>query len=121
MPIDHTGQYRACGSNGAVATMDLDTLAPAGTVLYTTLDGFVFTVAIVSIVSTTPFTCTAGTCQDQQVFDIAGTVSKAGFEDTNFAGNFTANGSCVEGAAGTCEGGLETGNYSSSISAGISS
>ena len=106
-----TGDF--AGVAGLTTTSDIDTLAPAG-VIYS-VGGFSFTLASVSGVSTTPIACSGGLCKDSQEFTIAGTVTGAGFDATAFLGNFTANGTCAEGAPGACLDGTRSGSWSSSL------
>lgn len=102
------------GTSGLTATADVDTGAPAG-VIYS-VGGFSFTLNSVSGIATSPIACDGkGQCTDNQEFDIAGTVSGNGFDATAFIGNFTANGSCQEGSSGTCEPGVASGTWSSTI------
>jgi hypothetical protein len=101
------------GVAGVTATNDIDTAAPGG-VIYS-IAGFSFTLTGVNNIQSTALSCVNGLCSDGQDFQIVGSVSAAGFDDTSFIGNFTSNGTCLEGAAGTCEDGSQSGSWSSSI------
>lgn len=108
------GTVDFAGVAGLTTTADIDTTAPAG-VIYS-VGGFSFTLTGVSGISTSPISCNGqGQCTDSQQFDIAGTVSGNGFDATAFVGNFTANGSCQEGAPGACEPGVSSGTWSSTV------
>jgi hypothetical protein len=106
-----TGDF--LGVAGVTTTADIDTLAPGG-VIYS-VGGFSFTLGSVSSVVTVPFACAGGLCTDSKGFTIAGTVTGAGFDPTAFLGNFTANGTCLEGAPGACTDGTRSGSWSSSV------
>ncbi len=106
-----TGDF--AGVAGVTTTSDIDTLAPAG-VIYS-VGGFSFTLASVSGITASPIACAGGLCADSKSFSIAGTVTGAGFDPTAFIGNFTANGTCLEGAPGTCTDGTRSGSWSSSV------
>lgn len=102
------------GVAGVTATSDIDTSAPGG-VIYN-IGGFSFTLTSISNISINPFSCSGALCTDTQTFQIAGTVSAAGFDASSFIGNFSANGTCIQSqVAGTCEAGSESGSWSSSI------
>lgn len=103
------------GTAGATVTADIDTLAPGG-VIYS-IGGFAFTLTGISDIVSSPISCAGGLCTDEKSFAIAGSVSAAGFDDTAFIGSFTANGACLEGAPGTCEGGSQAGTWSSTVAA----
>ena len=106
-----TGDF--AGLAGLTTTSDIDILAPGG-VIYS-IGGFSFTLTSVSNVVSTPFTCMGGLCQGQKAFGMAGSVTGAGFDPTAFLGTFTANGTCQEGAPGTCANGTRSGSWSSSV------
>jgi hypothetical protein len=68
---------------------------------FDTATGFSFLLSDVSV-SSTPLSCNAnGLCRDDITLDVAGIVSGAGFDDTEFLGTWTGNGSC-QGGAGQC-------------------
>ena len=109
-----TGDF--LGVAGLTATNDINTAAPGG-VIYS-IGGFHFTLSSVTDITPNAPSCLGGLCTDDIEFTIAGTVSAAGFDDTAFLGNFTANGSCLEGSpAGTCEPGSQAGTWSSTVAA----
>jgi hypothetical protein len=102
------------GVAGLTTTSDIDTTAPGG-VIYS-IGGFSFTLTAINNIVSAPIACAGGLCQDTQTFQIVGTVSAAGFDNSTFIGNFSANGTCLESnIAGTCEAGTESGSWSSSI------
>jgi hypothetical protein len=77
-------------------------------------DNFQFTVMSYSLLNNTPLSCGGGLCTDSIEFSFSGTVSGAGFDDTAFTGNWTANGSCIQ-ANGGCEAGTQSASWSSSV------
>jgi hypothetical protein len=102
------------GVAGVTATNDIDTAAPGG-VIYS-IAGFSFTLTGVNNIQSTALSCVNTLCSDAQDFQIVGIVSAVGFDDTSFIGNFTSNGTCQEASiAGTCEGGTQSGSWSSSV------
>lgn len=101
------------GLAGVTTTSDIDTLAPAGAIY--SIGGFTFTLSGVSNINSSPISCSGGLCTDEKSFSISGTVTGAGFDPTAFLGNFTANGTCLQGAGNACEAGTESGSWSSSI------
>jgi hypothetical protein len=108
-----TGDFGAVA--GLTATNDIDINAPGGAIY--TVDGFTFTLASVSGITSTALSCSVGgLCTDQKAFTIAGTVVGGTFDATNFEGNFTANGSCPEeGTSGACQTDSASGSWSSSV------
>jgi hypothetical protein len=84
-----------------------------GTVIYA-IDGFTFTLTSVSSIVRTAYSCDVqGNCTDALTFAWAGFVSKVGFDDTLWNGNWTGNGACSGTAAGCT--GNNTSSWSSSI------
>lgn len=85
--------------------------------MYTTADGFTFTVTGYNPVTLTPLQCSNGLCVDAVEFAFAGTVTKAGFDASAFLGRWTAQGSCAQAAAGgvSCAAGTQSGSWSSSV------
>lgn|GEM_PF-1055393 len=101
------------GLSGLTTTSDIDTNAPAG-VIYS-IGGFSFTLTGINNIVTSPIACSNGLCDDAQTFQIVGTVSAAGFDDSAFIGKFSATGSCLGAGVGICEAGSESGSWSSSV------
>jgi hypothetical protein len=89
-----TGDF--AGSTPAPATTGpIDINAPGGTIFE--VDGFTFELLSVSGVLTDPLACNPlGLCTDEIRFLMTGVVSAAGFDDTLWNGNFTANGTCLQ-------------------------
>jgi hypothetical protein len=106
-----TGSF--LGVAGLTTTSNIDTTAPGG-VIYS-IGGFTFTLTSISALSTDPLNCAGGLCEDAIEFNIAGTVTAAGFDASTFLGKWTANGTCLEGVPGSCEAGTESGSWSSSV------
>lgn len=108
-----TGSF--LGVAGVTATSDIDTGAPGG-VIYS-VGGFSFTLTSISAITTDALACAGGLCEDGKEFNIAGTVTAAGFDASSFIGKFTANGTCLEdqGAPGSCADGTQSGSWSSSV------
>jgi len=97
-PGSGTGDF--VGTTSAAA---FDLLPPdLPTTFFTTDSGFTFTITSLAVGGVTPLSCSGDLCSDAVVFNVGGVVSGAGFDDTEFLGNWTANGSCL-GAAGSCE------------------
>jgi hypothetical protein len=101
------------GVSGLTTTSNIDTTAPGG-VIYS-IGGFTFTLTSISALSTDPLNCVGGLCEDAIEFNIAGTVTAAGFDPSTFLGKWTANGTCLEGQAGTCTPDTASGSWSSSV------
>lgn len=111
-----TGDFAGVPPTPAIAS-DIDINSAAGTVIYS-VDGFTFTLSSISNVQTTALDCNdIGLCSDDIAFDITGTVSAAGFDDSLFAGSWTAQGSCA-GSDASCSN-LEnaSASWSSSLTA----
>jgi hypothetical protein len=104
------------GASGVTATNNINMLAPSG-IIYS-VAGFDFTLDSIFNDSIVGLACIGGLCTDEQQFQMSGTVSGAGFVDTGWQGNFTANGACIEdGSSGTCSSGSESGTWSSTVAA----
>lgn len=104
------------GASGVTTTSSVNLLAPSGTIY--DVAGFSFTLNDLFGMASVGLSCTAGTCSDSSIFEMSGTVSAAGFVDTGWQGNFTANGACIEnGSTGTCVSGSESGTWSSTVAA----
>jgi hypothetical protein len=96
------------------SALAFDLLPPAlPTTYFTTDNGFTFTITSVTLAGSTPLTCSQGLCKDSIVLDVGGIVSGAGFDDTVFLGNWTANGSCL-GSNRTCNSDISA-SWSSSL------
>jgi hypothetical protein len=99
---------------GTTSALAFDLLPPAlPTTYFTTDTGFTFTITSASVGGSTALTCSQGLCTDSIVLNVGGVVSGAGFDDTVFLGNWTANGSCL-GSNRTC-----TSNISASWSSSL--
>jgi len=85
--------------------------------MYTTDNGFVFTITDFTVQSATALSCADGLCTDNIAFSFSGLVSAPGFDDTPFAGIWTANGSCIDEGTNQCEEYGVSGSWSSSITA----
>ena len=86
--------------DGAAAATDFS-IDPFVSGLIYTFNGFTFTVTGVANIDRTPgLVCKSGLCTDDLRFDITGTVAKAGFDDTPFAGTWTGNGACTQATSG---------------------
>jgi hypothetical protein len=108
-PLSGTGAFAATSS-----ALAFDLLPPAlPTTYFTTDTGFTFTITSVSLGDSTALTCSQGLCKDSIVLDVGGIVSGAGFDDTVFLGNWTANGSCL-GSNRTCNSDISA-SWSSSL------
>jgi len=110
--------YAAGSGTDAFATTTsgtaFDLLPPAlPTTFFTTDSGFTFTITSLSVGSMTALSCAGGLCSDAIVLNVGGVVSGAGFDDTAFLGNWTANGSCL-GSGGTCTSSISA-SWSSSL------
>jgi hypothetical protein len=95
---------------------NIDLNAPGG-VIYS-VGGYAFTLSSVYYIVATPIHCEAdGRCQDKKAFDMVGVVSHIGFEDTQWSGNFTANGTCtqVPNVVGLCADGQQSASWSSTV------
>jgi hypothetical protein len=91
----------------------IDLSAPGG-VLFTA-GGFTFTLTSASVVSTNAFVCGANLCNDGRIIDVSGYVTGNSYDQTNFTGVFTPNGSCT-GTGAACTGAYSA-NWSLSLSA----
>jgi hypothetical protein len=109
-PGSATGDF--IGTTSAIAS-DVDAGA-LPFVQYTTDSGFTVTLMAISETSSSALSCAGGLCSDSIVYALAGTVSGAGFDDTAFLGNWTANGTC-QGAGGTCDAASQSASWSASI------
>ena len=92
--------------------------APFPDLMFTTTDGFSFTLSGVAAITPTALTCNAdGLCNDAIQFALAGTVDDGpgGLDPTLFLGIWTAQGSCL-GSGATCESDV-TGSWSASLTA----
>ena len=107
-----TGAFAGITNGTLTTTGDIDLNAPGG-VIYS-VGGFTFTLESVNTVVSSALSCSNSLCTDEKAFNIVGVVSAAGFDDTEFVGNFTANGTCLEGDAGTC-GDDASGSWSSTV------
>lgn len=107
------GTGSLAGSNGAATATDW-AFATLPDLIFTTLDGFTFTVTAVENVNGSPLECVGDLCDDTRSVDIKGFASKAGFEDTLFNGAWTAQGSCASTDGQQC-----TSNISASWSASL--
>jgi hypothetical protein len=107
-----TGDFLgACGGATSAGTIDLG--APSGTVY--TLDGFTFTLLSVSNIVRTPLSGSGGRLTDNLQFDLAGLVSGAGFDPTNFIGTWTGQGACTGSSA--CNPSTKSASWSVSLAA----
>ncbi len=84
--------------------------------IYLDVNAILFELTETSAVARSPLACDNGLCRDSIAFDVVGVVSGAGFDDGDFRGRWTAQGSCVEGTAGEC-GSEVTASWSASITA----
>ncbi len=82
--------------------------------MYTTADGFTFTVTGYAPLNLSPLSCAGGLCVDAAEFSFFGNVSKVGFDTSAFIGRWTGNGACA-GAAALCTAGTQSGSWSSSV------
>jgi len=99
---------------GTSSALAFDLLPPAlPTTYFTTDTGYTFTITSVALGSATPLSCSQGLCSDEIVLNVGGIVSGAGFDDTVFLGNWTANGSCL-GSGSTCTSAISA-SWSSSL------
>lgn len=111
--VGGTGDF--VGENGLMTASDFSLPLGAGQIIFTTKNGFVWTVTSLESDSNTLLECSGGGgCDDSRTLDFRGTVVGPGFDVTPFNGNWTANGSC-KGAGGICTGDV-TGSYSASFS-----
>ena len=97
-PGSATGSF--VGTTSATAFDLLPPVLP--TTFFTTDSGFTFTITSLTVGGITPLSCSGGLCSDAIVFNVGGIVSGAGFDDSIFLGNWTANGSCL-GSSGACQ------------------
>ena len=109
---DYTGED---GDNNTI-TQIIDLLAapPGVQPVYMTVSGFEFWADAASGIVRTPMTCSGGICNDALRFILSGVVKRAGFDDTQFVGIWTGQGSCL-GSAGVCTS-QPTASWSASIS-----
>ena len=89
------------GSNGTgnVTTNDITTLVPLSPVNPTwVVDGFSFVITSLTFgpVDVPPFICGSATCSDGLTMSLKGTVSKAGFDPTEFTGTLALTGTCIK-------------------------
>ena len=89
------------GSNGTgnVTTNDITTLVPLSTVNPTwVVDGFSFVITSLTFgpVDVPPFICGSATCSDGLTMSLTGTVSKIGFDPTEFTGTLALTGTCIK-------------------------
>lgn len=111
-----TGDFADVPPEPAIAS-DIDINSAAGTVIYS-VEGFTFTLASIANVQTTALDCNAvGLCSDDIAFDITGVVSGAGFDDSLFAGSWTAQGSCAGSDASCTDLATASASWSSSLTA----
>jgi hypothetical protein len=103
------------GSGGATVVGGFTLPLGGDTLVFTTADGFKWTLTFLENDENTGLECAGGKCDDSRDLDFRGTVTGPGFDMTSFNGNFTANGSC-KGANKTCESDV-TGSYSASFTA----
>ena len=110
-----TGNFAPNG----IATASDFTIAPFAPGLIYTFNGFTFQVQSIASLQRTAPTCTTQGCADALAFDIFGTVSKVGFDNTLFQGQWTGNGSCGlnTATAGDCLPNTKSGSWSVSLSA----
>lgn len=99
------GDY-ADGDTGAAVANDLD-LNNLGTAVWVSDDGFTFTPTSYNNLTASIIGCAPGICTDLISFTLAGIVSAPGFDDTPFAGSFTAQGTITAGG--------KTGSWSASL------
>ncbi len=109
-PGSATGDF--VGTASALAS-DIS-LAALPFVMFTTDTGFSFTASSIMETSSSSLSCTGGLCNDSILYSISGIVSGAGFDNTAFSGNWTANGACIE-SGGACQDGTQSGSWSSSV------
>ncbi len=103
--------------NGVATATDFTIVPFAPGIIYT-FNGFTFTVQSVANITSTPIACDAAGCTDDLRFDIAGTITAAGYAPTAFNGTWTGNGSCQEAAtANTCISTSKSGSWSVSLTA----
>ena len=103
--------------NGVATATDFTIVPFAPGIIYT-FNGFTFTVQSVANITSTPIACDAAGCTDDLRFDIAGTITAAGYAPTAFNGTWTGNGSCQEAAtANTCIESSKSGSWSVSLTA----
>ena len=121
--VNTAGVAVASGCSGAFVgctsgTAQDFTIGTVPVVMYSVVDGttFTFTATAFSGVVRTALSCVGGFCTDSILFNVTGTVSGAGFDTTNFAGNWTANGACQDAAAAgpNCTAGTNSASWSSS-------
>ena len=92
----------------------IDTGAPGGT-LYS-VGGFTFSWGIITSDTNGALSCIGQLCTDTRALQITGTVSGNGFDATEFAANWTANGACAkDGMATACVDGTYSASWSSSV------
>ena len=101
------------GSDGAATATDWDlTALPA--LVFTTANGFTFTVTSIENTTRGALECGDNKCDDSLVVDIVGTATKAGFDDTPFNGTWTGNGSCASSNNTQCTSDI-SGSFSASL------
>jgi len=109
------GDY--AGSGGPVTPIgDIDISVPdfADAMIFTFVDGTVFTANRVRNIDSLGLTCTGAACSDSLEFRLGGFVSRPGFTNTEAVLRWTGQGSCT-GAAGVCTS-EPTASWSASLS-----
>jgi hypothetical protein len=110
-PGSATGDF---GGTTSAAASDLDGAA-LPFVIYTTDTGFSFTVNSYSLLGSNALACVGALCTDSVEYSFSGTVTgPAGFDPTEFIGNWTGNGTCLA-ADGACSAGSQSASWSASV------
>ena len=109
--VDFSGVTSATGADLSSAALPF--------VIYTTDNGFVFTVQAYALVQSSALACDSTGCLDSIEFTFNGFVNGPGYDQTAFTGRWTGQGSCTESATtpGICEAGTQGASWSSSVTA----
>jgi hypothetical protein len=113
-----TGTFAGLGCPVPFTAGIIDLTAPPALGLYT-VGAYSFDALVYSAITPTAMSCGGGVCTDALQFKITGIVDDGigGFDPTAFTGVWTANGSCLQAAAGgtMCEAGTSSASWSISL------